>query len=349
MAGGGLMQLVAYGGAMDIYICNKYSNLCIVSYEYNLLKNICNDNNDYDNYEFSNIKFCDWTNANDNNILLIKNFSNKYSDIAINCSNQNLKKIFIYDKNIKYFNCSLNKIGLIDISNSNIIFLIIEDSMRFDFNQVKLPRGLVYLDCSTNGIRKINFTKLKNLKYLICRKNYIKNINNIQLPKKIRYLDLSDCGIESFYISSTINKIEYLMIKNNSLESMDLSNLSKLKYLDISSNPKLNFNPGNLPSGLKVLLCSNTNSSDFYNLPMGLEKLDCSFNNISNMDYLPESIIWLDCSNTQVSNLSNLPIGLKHINYNNTIFSQEIENNNYYYFNILPKKTSIFICETENY
>ena len=50
------------------------------------------------------------------------------------------------------------------------------------------------------------------------------------------------------------------------------------------------------------------------------------------MDYLPEYIIWLDCSNTKVSNLSNLPIGLKHINYNNTIFSVEIEKNNYYYW-----------------
>ena len=69
------------------------------------------------------------------------------------------------------------------------------------------------------------------------------------------------------------------------------------------------------------------------------------------MDYLPESIIWLDCSNTKVSNLSNLsnlPIGLKHINYNNTIYSVEIEKNNYYYFNILPKKNSIFTYETEN-
>lgn len=248
----------------------------------------------------------------------------------------------IYDDCIKYLNCSFNQINLIDFYHSKIIFLVIESSICFNFIFVKLPPTLIYLDCSDNAIAKINLDKLKNLKYLICRINMFEDINHIKLPKKIKYLDLSGGLLNSFTINSNTTKIEYLIIKNNSLESIDLSNLTKLKYLDISSNPKLNFNSNNLPPELKVLLCSDTNCSDFYNLPLGLKKLDCSHNKISNFDYLPESILWLDCSNTKVSNLSNLPVGLKHINFNDTLFQDEIKKNNINHFNILPKKINIF-------
>jgi Leucine-rich repeat (LRR) protein len=344
---GGLMQLCAYG-VQDVFNYKSYLNSSIISYEYNLAKNICNEYNDYgDDFEFMDIKFCDEPNINNNDILFIKNFSKKYYDIAINCSNQKFKKIFIHDERIKYLNCSFNQIGLIDFFHSNIIFLVIKNSINFDFNIIKLPPTLIYLDCSNNEIDKINLDRLKNLKYLICCENSLKDINNIKLPKKIKYLDLSGCLLNSFSINSNTPKIEYLLIKKNSLESIDLSNLTKLKYLDISSNPKLNFNPNNLPSGLKVLLCSDTNCSDFYNLPLSLKKLDCSHNKISNLDYLPESILWLNCSNTKVSNLSNLPIGLKHINFDDTLFVDEIKKNNINHFNILPKKINIFTNEID--
>ena len=340
------MQLCAYG-APEIF---DYTYLFpeIISYEYDFAKNICNEYNDYeDDFEFMDIKFCDETNINNNDILFIKNFSKKYYDIAINCSNQKFRKIFIHDECIKYLNCSFNPIRLIDFYHSKIIFLVIQKSIDFIFNQIKLPQGLIYLDCSGNKIDKINLDKLKNLKYLICCENSFKDIHNIKLPKKIKYLDLSGCLLNSFSINSNTTKIEYLLIKNNSLESVDLSNLTKLKYLDISSNRKLNFNSNNLPSGLKVLLCSDTNCSDFYNLPLSLKKLDCSHNKISNLDYLPESILWLNCSNTKVSNLSNLPIGLKYINFDDTLFVDEIKKNNINHFNILPKKINIFTNEID--
>lgn len=339
---GGLLQIIAYG-AVNLYHCDSYEIPFIISYEYDLAKNICNEYNDYgDDFEFMDIKFCDEYNINKNDILFIKNFSKKYHDTAINCSNQKFKKIFILDECIKYLNCSFNQINLIDLSHSKIIFLVIENSIFFNFNFVKLPPTLIYLDCSDNRIDKINLDKLKNLKYLICRKNSFKNVNDIKLPKKIKYLDSSECFLNSFSINYNTTKIEYLLLENNSLESLDLSNLTKLKYLDISSNPKLNFNSNILPSGLKVLLCSNTNCSDFYNLPLSLKKLDCSHNKISNFDYLPESILWLNCSNTKVSNLSNLPIGIKHINFDDTLFVDEIKKNNINHFNILPKKIKIF-------
>ena len=75
--GGGLIQLLAYG-AQDLYYLDKIninSNSFIKSYSYDLTKNICNDYNDYgDDYEFNNIRvFLDYTNINNDNILIIKN------------------------------------------------------------------------------------------------------------------------------------------------------------------------------------------------------------------------------------------------------------------------------------
>lgn len=92
----GLMQICAYGYTSYAFGNTSYfiqSN--IISYEYDLAKNICNEYYDYgDDFEFMNINFCDEPNINNNDILFIKNFSKKNYDIAINCSNQKFKKIF---------------------------------------------------------------------------------------------------------------------------------------------------------------------------------------------------------------------------------------------------------------
>lgn len=344
---GSLIQIISMG-IQDSHFPIEFIG-DIISYDYDLVKNIC------DNYEFIDIKFIDYLNFNidKSHTLCIDNFSKKYNNLAINCSNQNIKKIIINDKNIKYFNCSYNPIKHIDLSKSKIIFLIIENSIKFNLNFVKLPITLIYLDCShcydnydktLNNII-INFTKLKKLKYLIFHSNYLLNTDKIKLPNNIIYLDFRYCSLESFNINNNKNKIEYLLLKYNSLKKVNLSNLYNLKYLDISENRNFDFNPNNLPAKLKVLICSGTNSLEFYNLPLSLEKLDCSFTNIKILDYLPESLTWLNCSGTKTSNLDNLPIGLKYINYDETLFSEQIINNNNNLFFILPKKVKCFTNE----
>ena len=335
--GGGLMQLLAYGNFyIDLY--DDYSHN-ISHYDYiDFILNI------YDINLFANVNFIDLRCDNDIINLQKKDtwiYNIKDNNCAINCSGQNLKKIIIKNSNIIFFNCSHNQIHTLDLAKSNIKYLICVD-IPFNLNYYKIPKKIIYLDCSNsidNLFNLLDFSKYKKLKFLILKCNMLSK--PLKLSCFLIYLDLTNNNYNSIF--DLPEKIEYLILKSNKLTQLNkIENLFKLKYLDVGDNKNLNFNPNNLPPSLKILLCSNTNCLNPLNLPLGLEKLDCSSNPITNLDFLPESIIWLNCSETDIIDLSNLPIGLKHINYDFTLFETEIEKNNKFYFNILPKKIKFF-------
>jgi len=268
MVGGGLLSLIAYQNFSLIqYEINKIGK--IVQYEYmNFIDKIFPDN------QFGHIKFIDYCIDNDlPNTIIINNFgkfSNKY---GINCSGQNLKKIIISDTNIKYFDCSNNPIHTMDLRKSNIIYLICND-IHINFSYLKIPKKIVYLDCSNSAISSVdkilNLQQYKSLKFLISANMFYLDI--LKLPNSLIYLDTTNSELNT--LSNLPSNLIYLILKSSNLVQINLSNLIKLKYLDISSNGKLNFNPNNLPSTLKILLCSNTNCSNPYNLSLGLEQLD---------------------------------------------------------------------------
>lgn len=325
-----LAQLIAFGPLFNGYTwcCNNLSDN-IEKYSYDLVQNICDD------FIFKNIDFLDLLYEYDE--LVINLFSKILNDVAINCSNQNIKKIIITDKNIKYFNCSSNTLKTINLYNSKIIFLISKYVQNFNLISFGLPLNLIYLDfsdCKFNNNIFLDFEKFKKIKYIISCDNKLSE-KNIKIPNNIIYVDFSNCLFSNFDIE--LDKLKYLIIKNNKLLTINLFKLSNLEYLDISYNYDLLFNPNNLPPNLKFLNCSRTKCLDVYNLPLSLINFDCSHTDIIKLDYLPESLEKLNCSFSMISDLSNLPIGLKFVNFAGTEFESMINTEK-----ILPKKIKYF-------
>ena len=78
-----------------------------------------------------------------------------------------------------------------DLTRSNIEYLICVSS-GFNFKYCKIPRKIIYLDCSNSFGHNdnLNLAKYKNLKFLISQMNGL--CNPLKLPSSLIYLDLSN-------------------------------------------------------------------------------------------------------------------------------------------------------------
>ena len=86
-----------------------------------------------------------------------------------------------------------------------------------------------------------------------------------------------------------------------------------LSYLRITSIPEL-------PAGLRVLLCHNTDITSLAKLPDTLKELYCMDNkNLKCLPELPDGLIRLEChNNPNLTSLPNLPRYLRFLSVNNT-------------------------------
>jgi len=328
--GGALMQLVAYG-AQDVYLGGNYQNFNIkfrIYYKKTIINNVIVN---FEIYKVEYIKFS----------FVDKNFTNfnifdrdlKY----INCENINLHKLPKFKsidsfKKLTHFDCNSNKLVNIKklMYNSNIVWL------NCSINRITLiPSNmfsLEYFDFSNNEvIGNVNFSNYTNLKYLICSSNKIKSISN--LPLELVYLDISDNQLEN--LDNLPSGLEYLLVSQTGLTQINLIELENLKYLDISIN-NLGSCVNALPSNLIHLNCSQSNVTKLDNLPFGLEKLICVNNDIKSLDMLPESLEYLDCDHNQITKLDNLPQNLIELVCSNNLI---VELNN------LPPKLTKLNCE----
>jgi len=302
MAGGALMQLVAFG-AEDVYLTGN-PNI----YKFKIYYKVHIINDIIINYEFVNIKFIkfiEFVNFDIKNMFNLKLESIDCSNIQIvklphfklyddfnqliklNCSNCKLKNVnkLKYSTNLIYLNCSSNVISKLPEKFPSLEFINFSNNRVFE------------LDCK--------FTKLK---YLIGASNKILQVK--YLPDSLIYLDLSD-NRELSELSDLPFDLEYLMVTQTKIKKINFDLESKLKYLDVSVGIYLNLD--NLPNRLVYLNCSQSAITNLDNLPCGLESLICVNNNLKSLDMLPESLVNLNCDHNNIVNLDNLPNNLNQL------------------------------------
>ena len=76
--------------------------------------------------------------------------------------------------------------------------------------------------------------------------------------------------------------------------------------LNITSLPEL-------PAGLKMLDCHDTQLTSLPKLPDSLERLECDHTQLTSLPKLPDSLEDLQCEHTQLTSLPKLPTGLRRL------------------------------------
>ncbi len=198
----------------------------------------------------------------------------------LDCSGNQIVKLFILPPNITFLNCKNNKIDSINFLPSTLI------SAEIDFNRLKtlpqLPSNLQYLYCSFNRLE--NLPNLpNNLIEINCSNNLLKNLPN--LPNSLQKLA---CGKNQLtYLPSLPPNLQFLDCPDNYLHAIP-----------------------QLPNTLKRLWCSNNQLTILPSLNYGLLDLMCQDNKLLNCSpMLPVTLISAYFTNTGITCLSNIPNG----------------------------------------
>ena len=137
------------------------------------------------------------------------------------------------------------------------------------------------LDCSYNGLTRLDVSVLPDLEKLVCDGNELVSLDLSRNPR-LKELECSNNKLPELDVSA-LPDLEKLVCDGNELVSLDLSRNPRLKELECSNNklPELDV------SGL----------SD-------LEKLKCKWNAITSLDLSQTTkLVELDCSNNKLTSL----------------------------------------------
>ena len=137
------------------------------------------------------------------------------------------------------------------------------------------------LDCSYNGLTRLDVSVLPDLEKLVCDGNELVSLDLSRNPR-LKELECSNNKLPELDVSA-LPDLEKLVCKGNKLVSLDLSRNPRLKELECSNNK--------LPE-LDVSVHSD------------LEKLKCKWNAITSLDLSQTTkLVELDCSNNKLTSL----------------------------------------------
>ncbi|MCG8411420.1 MAG: T9SS type A sorting domain-containing protein [Bacteroidales bacterium] len=230
-----------------------------------------------------------------------------------------------YFINLRYLNCSKNKLTGLDLTKC--INLEDIDCSSNDLSSIDLSRctNLEDLDCSSNNLPSINLSKCTNLKILDCSSNNLSSIDlsnkeelvrlncsenrltNLSLLKNKRLTKL-DCFKNELSSLNILNNIELIWVNcsSNSISDIDISNNLKLQNF-ICSNNSISVLDVSKNLELKELNFSNNYFKNGIDLSENkkLRKLNCSSSNIPSL-YLRynELLSSLVCSDNGLTDLN---------------------------------------------
>tara|TARA_Y100001978_G_scaffold170543_1_gene159919 strand:- start:485 stop:1675 length:1191 start_codon:yes stop_codon:yes gene_type:complete len=179
--------------------------------------------------------------------LDLRGLRSRYFD----CSNNNIKNIYLEKSNFDFFNCSNNELEILDFRSSKFEILKCNHNkikqLKFDenipnFRYIFCKEILCYnnrldsinfspfqklrkINCSNNNLKKINLSENKYLEHLICNNNKILNINF----KNNRRITKIDC---SYNLISSINfnncyRLKDINISNNLISKKNIRDVKK--------------------------------------------------------------------------------------------------------------------------
>ncbi|NLR95067.1 leucine-rich repeat domain-containing protein [Flammeovirga agarivorans] len=171
-------------------------------------------------------------NLSKNNIMTF-NIENFISVENLDISENNIKKINVYNKNIRNLNLSSNEIDdiLID-DNTNLCSLDI--SINRLENIFFVPKSIKYIDISNNKISKLIIEKSFIIEELYATNNQISTIN-LESNDEIEILWLDYNIINKFELTKIV-KMNTLVLSNNKLSYIDLGPLQGIDYLFLNKN-----------------------------------------------------------------------------------------------------------------
>ena len=242
--------------------------------------------------------------------------------------------------------------------------------------------ALTKLDCSSNSLQSLDFSKNKALTYLFCSSNSLKSLD-VSKNTALTMLRCNNNSLESLDVSKN-TALDALNCNHNSLKSLELSkntaltsldcNSNNLESLDVSKNKALTFlecRSNNLESldvskntALKSLYCSSNNLESLdVSKNTALTRLYCNDNSLESLDVLKNTALTsLYCYNNSLESLDvSKNTALTDLNCNsNNLKSLDVSKNTaltwlYCYNNSLEsldvlKNTAltIFDCSSNN-
>ena len=137
------------------------------------------------------------------------------------------------------------------------------------------------LDCSYNGLTRLDVSVLPDLEKLVCDGNELVSLDLSRNPR-LKELECSNNKLPELDVSA-LPDLEKLVCKGNKLVSLDLSRNPRLKELECSNNKLPELDVSALPD---------------------LEKLKCKWNAITSLDLSQTTkLVELDCSNNKLTSL----------------------------------------------
>jgi len=293
--------------------------------------------------EKDNNKYLDLSNLNNSEYSKLSNYDRLFKPDIMNIehlhlSSNNLSKINDLDflLNLKYLDCSYNKLQFIPKVKNSIIEIHCKNNEIECLNNIKNTK-IKTLTCQNNKIKTIPFFSdlqelncsnnqilkmypMKDLSVMECQNN---KMEKLFVNQKMKHINCSDNAISEIYLeTSNLNfEIEYLNCKNNKIKYIptflhlkrlscsfnklkDMGKMLNLVYLYCANNEieKLC-----IYSELIGLYCENNDISEIEFINNNeLKSLNCSNNKISRLTSLPKSIENLNCSFNKISNLPEL-------------------------------------------
>ena len=264
---------------------------------------------------------------NEQNDLILKNFSNFMRQIVENENDKFLKG----DINlIDYVLSKYLKIDINDLKNLNKLSIKISGSYGLLNQFGQRLTELIYLKLNNSFIQNINDlgTNFNNLKILQINDCKLKDLSGIICFEHLEILEAKNNQISDLIELEMCTSIKKLDLENNLIENMEniyfLSSLDGLIYLNLLKNPIKNYEQKlkELLPNIKELNTPNNDLCDeFYN------KINHKFSNIKISDSVTtnnES----KSTNTNKTILNNNKNTENNNNLDNNIIKENIESNN---------------------
>ncbi|MEP1488319.1 MAG: COR domain-containing protein [Algibacter sp.] len=206
----------------------------------------------------------------------------------------------------------VNKTGILDLSNCQIVSIAKEVPSLLDFNwiyQLNLSNNrIVNIECIPESVKwlyihKNEISEVKSIpnkvETLILSHNFISKIEN--LPNNIKNLSLSDNNISE--IEKVPNGLELINFSNNKIKKINKLPIST-QFINLSHNKISQLE--NIPSNTKIIDLSHNQISEIKNIPNKIESVDLSNNQIYEIKNIPNNIQSFDLSNNQISEIYEL-------------------------------------------